>query len=148
MLTEAPTNPKANREKMTQIMFEALDVPKMYVQIQAVLSLYVSGRTTGVVLDLGDGVAHSKPVYEGFALPRLDLAGRDLTEYVIELLTEHGYSFTTNAEKETVLDIKERLTYVALDYESEMSEPDGCSTEDRDLWIPEIRKHCTNFGMK
>jgi hypothetical protein len=55
---------------------------------------------------------------------------------------------TTNAEKETVLDIKERLTYVALDYESEMSEPDGCSTEDRDLWIPEIRKHCTNFGMK
>merc|ERR1712220_30758 len=143
LLTEAPMNPKDNRERMTQIMFETFNVRRYYVNIQAVLSLYASGRTTGVVVDCGDGVSHTVPIYEGYSMPhaiqRINLAGRDLTDYICKILQESKITLTTTAERESAKKIKEDLCYVAEDYDAEMADfqdktkkfemPDGTSVE-------------------
>lgn len=101
-------------------------MPALHTSIQAVLSLYASGRTTGIVLDSGDGVSHAVPVYEGFAMPssirRIDVAGRDVTEYLQTLLRKGGYVFHTSAEKEVVRIIKETVSYVAHDPRKEERE--------------------------
>ena len=113
LLTEPPFNPKANREKATQIMFETFNVPAMFIEVSGVLALYSSGRTTGIVLDIGDTVTYTMPIYEGFmvghAVTRLDLAGRDLTNWLATVLADSGYTFTTSAELDIVRDIKEKV---------------------------------------
>jgi len=123
MLTEAAMNPKKNREKLVECMFETYGFDGVHCSIQAVLTLYAQGLLTGVVVDSGDGVTHIVPVYEGFALPdkikRLDIAGRHLTEYLIKLLLLRGYTFNRTADFETVREIKEKVCYVGYDLELE-----------------------------
>lgn len=141
LLTEAPRQPKANREKMVQIMFETFEVQNIYVAIQAVMSLYSAGRTTGLVTDSGDGVTHTVPVFEGFSLPhaveRMEIAGRVLTTYLQKLLLESGHNFTSAAELEIVREIKEELCYVAQDYAAEKEQCSKNAEQDKQYTLPD-----------
>lgn len=105
-------------------MFESLNSPEIYVAIQSALSLYASGRHAGIVLDSGDGCTTIVPIHGGVVIPRammrVNLAGRDLTDYLLRILMERGHTFTTTTEQEIVRDIKEKLCYVALDFDQEM----------------------------
>jgi len=105
------------------IMFETFNVPAMNVAVQAVLSLFASGRTTGIVVDSGDGASHAAPIYDGYILPHATLCskvgGRDLTEYLMKLMGKRDYSFT-KAEMEIVRDVKEKFCYIATDFDREM----------------------------
>jgi len=119
LVTEAAQSASWHREKMAQVLFEHFNVPALFVSTQSVLSLYASGRTTGVVLDSGEGVTHAVPVYEGFALPhaimRIDVAGRDVTSHLQLQLRRAGYNFHTSAEREVIRAMKESVCYVARD---------------------------------
>ncbi|CAN1147655.1 Actin-related protein 2 [Linum perenne] len=123
LLTDPPLNPKKNRELMIETMFEKYNFAGLFIQIQAVLTLYAQGLLTGLVIDSGDGVTHVVPVVDGFSFPhltkRMNVAGRHITSYLIDLLSRRGYSMNRNADFETVREIKEKLCYISDDYKRE-----------------------------
>ena len=143
MLTETVynSNSNANREKMTQIMFETFNVPAMFVAIQPVLSLHATGKVTGLVLESGDGVSQIVPIYEGNVNPTatscLEVAGRDLTNYLTKMLADRGHSFTAAAGHQIAYDIKEKMCYIALDFEQEMYIAAQNSSRDQNYELPD-----------
>ena len=143
LLTEAPRNPKQNREKMVSMMFETFQVKNVYVALQAVMSLYAAGRTTGLVCDAGDGVSHTIPVFEGFSIPhaveKMEIAGRVLTDWMQKLLQGQGHNLTSSAELEIVKDIKEQLSFVAQDYDAEFAAAQTSSEHDKNYTMPDKR---------
>ena len=114
----------SNFQIFIQVMFENFQSPALFIAIPAALSLYSTQRTTGVVLDSGNDITQAVPVLDGYPISyfriRLNLAGRDLTEHLMNILSERGHcSFEASAEREIARDIKEKLCYVALDFEQE-----------------------------
>mmetsp|Transcript_15128 Transcript_15128/g.43703 ORF Transcript_15128/g.43703 Transcript_15128/m.43703 type:complete len:419 (-) Transcript_15128:193-1449(-) len=134
LLTEPPYNPKPNREKMVEIMFEAFEVPMLNISIQGVLALFEAGRMTGLVLDSGEGVTHTLPIFQGFGLPhcinRMDIAGRELNTLLAKLMaaasaqgSDRGMCLTKTTEQQHVRRMKEQFCYVASDPAKEFPEP-------------------------
>lgn len=124
LLTDPPLNPLHNREMMAETMFEHFSVPGLFVATQAVLPLYAANVTTGCVVDSGEGVTHVVPVSQGrvirSSILRVNLGGRDLTNYLLRLLTGRGFVFWTSGEIEITREIKETLCYVSQSFEEEM----------------------------
>ncbi|KAI9991030.1 hypothetical protein PInf_018648 [Phytophthora infestans] len=113
LLTEPPLNPKRNREKLVETMFEKYGFEGCNITTQAMLTLYAQGITTGVVIDTGDGLRAAAP-----HLP-LDVAGRHITNYLIKLMLLRGYPLNRTADFETARQIKEKWCYVAYDTAAE-----------------------------
>ena len=141
LISETSLNPKVNREKLTQILFDTFKVRGLYVANTAVLSLYSAGQFTGVVVEIGDTVAQIVPVFDGFVLPhsiqRSNLAGRDLTDNLIKMLSERGLHLTTDTEIEIVKGIKENLCYVALDFDAELAQAKQDSSKEASYEMPD-----------
>ncbi|XP_069893270.1 actin-related protein T2 [Dipodomys merriami] len=125
LMTEPSLNPRENREKMAEMVFESFQVPAFYLSDQAVLALYASACVTGLVVDSGDGVTCTVPIFEGYSLPhavsKLYVGGKDITESLTRLLLASGRTFPCSLDKTLVDDIKEKLCYVALEPEKEIS---------------------------
>lgn len=127
MITEPIMNPKRNREKLAQIMFEDFNASGLYFEKQPILSLYHNGKFTGFAIDSGEGLTQFTPIWEGYSLSqgfkKLDLGGEDVTNYMLNSLNDIGANFSTNDdnnEKKIVEAIKEKACYVALNFTEEL----------------------------
>ncbi|MEZ4452633.1 MAG: actin family protein [Nannocystaceae bacterium] len=121
LVTNPPDNPRSDRERLVQLLFEVFSAPAVYVADTASLALAAYGRSTGLAVDVGDTFTSVTPVVDGAAITsagrRLDLGGRDVDGALQALLRERGWSLTTTAEQALLRDLKETLGYVAADYQ-------------------------------
>ncbi|KZT55545.1 Actin/actin-like protein [Calocera cornea HHB12733] len=125
LLTEPPMNPKVNRQRMCQVMFEEYGFGGPYVAIQAVLTLYAQGLTTGVVVDSSEW---------------LDIASRDVSRYLIKLLLMCRYALSRTPDFETVRQIKEKLCYVSYDLELDQRLSKGTTVLVEKYTLPNVRQ--------
>lgn len=124
LITESPDNTRLDRERMAQILFECFGLSYLVISNSLTLSLFSTGRSSGVVVDSGYGRTHIGPVWEGYAMPhylrRLDVGGRDTTDHLISKLRSSGYPFSTENDWDIANRIKEELCYVAGSAEKEL----------------------------
>eukprot|EP01012_Entosiphon_sulcatum_P000550 TRINITY_DN10092_c0_g1_i1.p1 TRINITY_DN10092_c0_g1~~TRINITY_DN10092_c0_g1_i1.p1 ORF type:complete len:398 (-),score=55.65 TRINITY_DN10092_c0_g1_i1:61-1254(-) len=141
LLAVTPGTPKPALERLASIMFEVFDAPALFLANSAVLALYSTGRTTGCVLDTGEGQSHCVPVWEGYALPHhfrpFPIAGRDATSYLVSRLRGEGYPFSTPFDVDLVRDIKERLCYACANYEQETQLCQQSASYEREYTLPD-----------
>jgi actin-related protein len=167
LITDALLDVKFNREDMVQIMFDRFNAQALYIAFHADLTLYASGKTSGVVLSSGEGVTNIVPVFEGFhvtkAIQNIGVSGRDLTKFLTSCLCDRGYRFT-RAEREIAKMFKESSCYVALDFEKEIKDqkeekkggeveydlPDGTklAVSDERFRVPEVLFNPSLMGVE
>lgn len=123
MLSEIPMFSTRHRAKLYEVMFETYGFESITSSPQGVLTLFSNGITTGVSVECGEGIIHCTPIYEGYSIPkgnrRVDIGGRNITEFLVRLMQRRGYSFNKSSDFETVRCIKEMFCYAACDAELE-----------------------------
>mmetsp|Transcript_66914 Transcript_66914/g.160230 ORF Transcript_66914/g.160230 Transcript_66914/m.160230 type:complete len:390 (-) Transcript_66914:35-1204(-) len=141
--TEAALNPRGNREKIVEVMFEKYGFGAVNMSVQAILALTARGSNTGFVVDSGDGVTHLVPVTQGYLQPnlvqRMDLAGRQVTSHLMKLLVGQGHPLNARTDFETVREMKQRLCYVAHDFAAEQRLARETTVVDRTYTLPDSR---------
>eukprot|EP00828_Plagiopyla_frontata_P008701 TRINITY_DN14397_c0_g1_i1.p1 TRINITY_DN14397_c0_g1~~TRINITY_DN14397_c0_g1_i1.p1 ORF type:complete len:350 (-),score=69.38 TRINITY_DN14397_c0_g1_i1:314-1363(-) len=166
LLTEPFQNPINQKQKIGELFFEKYGIPGIYMSTPGILNLYAAGKTTGIVLDSGDGITQSVPVFEGYTLDnawtRIDFGGREVTHYLQLLLRQSGFYFTSTEDFEQVKKIKEQLCFTKFESkntklkenQASLTEkfvlPDGEEiqlTDERSL-APEILFNPSRFGLE
>jgi len=142
MLVECPLNPKEKRQRLAEILFEELKIPSLGLMNSAALSLFSTGRTRGCVLEVGAGVSHAVPIFEGYSLPhaiqRLDVAGNDISSMLKNDLINNEYSMSNDIEFDQHIDkIKEKMCSVAIDYEQQINSNDKLNINQRSYELPD-----------
>ena len=125
VVTEPLLNPRANRERMVQTLFEVFNIPAIYIEHAAVLALRASGQMTGCVLDIGDSGCDIVPICSGCTVPNavessFGASGQELTRYMRALLKKECGDPADSLSDAAVRHIKETLTYIAPDFNKEM----------------------------
>lgn len=121
LITEPPLNPRGQREKLMQMLFDTYEFAAMYVANTSSLAMYSTGHVTGIVVECGYDVSSSCCVFEGDVIPnslaRIEIAGRELDTYLIRLLNERGYRFNEQSTIDNFIarDIKETVCEVCSD---------------------------------
>ena len=152
LMTDSDRDPKVNKEKLAEILFEKLRAPSIFLVNPGILALYANAMVTGTAVDCGDCVTLCVPGNEGMAdtkaIRKKYFGGRHLTNYLTQLLNERDNLFTTSGEQYIVKTIKEETCYVVLDPATvsksapamEFRLPDGKKISlDRERWMcPEV----------
>eukprot|EP01125_Pyxidicula_operculata_P003535 TRINITY_DN1456_c0_g1_i5.p1 TRINITY_DN1456_c0_g1~~TRINITY_DN1456_c0_g1_i5.p1 ORF type:complete len:317 (-),score=34.22 TRINITY_DN1456_c0_g1_i5:186-1136(-) len=123
LMSDHPYAPLRDREKMAEIMFETFNITELAIEHESYMANFGTCRSCALVLQIGDGISHTLPIWEGYtmkeAILSVELSGSDITDYLTNSLREIGFPFNTTSEREIVRDMKEKLCYASLDYESE-----------------------------
>lgn len=141
LVTEPPLMSNKYHEKLAEIFFESFHVENFYSSITSVLALYSTGKTTGIVLESGEGITHSVPIFEGFAIPyatiKLDIGGYDLTNHLVSLFKEGGINVGSEISPELFNQIKEKKCFVTFDYDTSIKEYQKNKTRELCTTLPD-----------
>jgi hypothetical protein len=145
LVTDSPLNHRDNKLKMAESLFDRMKdhnitIDSLNIMNSAVLSLFASGRTSGIVVESGHGMTCAVPIFEGYALPHaikyINMGGHDVTQNLHDSLVGNGLEIDIN-DYEHIIKIKEQMCSVALDYDRVINGPDPLDEESRSYELPD-----------
>lgn len=148
IMTEPPFLTKRDRVRIAEIMMETYGVPALYMKPQALLSMFSYGATTGVIVDIGQR-CDVIPLDSGYMIERgvgkLRIGGNEVTEALARMMSEQGHRFFSPVEQYIGRYVKERIAFVAPDYQGGLNDEELGKIEAR---IVDARRFAVPDGSK